>query len=758
MKSPLLTTLVIGLLLASCEKPAPPPAAITPPAPPADDSALREARDALARQAMDIETRSALLDKQLADLEARLKQSENEALRGQLDLLKQQNDQLRTQADSARKQSDALTQRLTTSAPAPAPTTPKDLSIFYERLAPHGRWIDVSGHGPCFQPRLARSRTWRPYVDGCWNWSSLGWTWQTSEPFGWATYHYGRWVNLTTHGWLWVPGCEWAPAWVAWRQSRDHIGWAPLPPESSACDTIRRDCDTRYRLGPASYTFVRTTHFVRPSYSTCIQPVSYNSTLFQHTVNITQIVPCGGNSAGTPMYMHHGGPPRQHIEQACQQPVPQAQIRPIEPAQITLKPGPLDTSKGITPIVGIIQLPSSAENKLPTIQPAERIERPILANPYAGVPAMARAGIQQTLEAEVRQVQLADSPRPLTATTALETPATLGEAIASTPLAPTSPPAPLQAPPAKPSALTETRGGQPESILPALTPTTAEPPALVGSTAPMPSEPSTAAEPSTPPQPPVLIASAPVTAPQPLTPTSMPSGSSDKSDPPDLSVASQPAATTNLPPTAPTPAVATTTAPQVDETTRAAAEQQAQMAAAQQKQAEEAAKLAAEQEAARQAQMQAQQQADAERLAQQAAQQQAQMEAQKQAEETARQQAEATAMAQRQAEEEAARRAAEEAQRQAEEAARRAAEEAQRQAQMEAQRQAEEAARRAAEEAQRQAQMEAQRQAEEAARRAAEEAQRQAQMEAQRQAEEAARRAAEEAARQAAQQPSPPPQ
>jgi TolA-binding protein len=95
---------------------------------------------------MDIETRSALLDKQLADLEARLKQSENEALRGQLDLLKQQNDQLRTQADSARKQSDALTQRLTTSAPAPAPTTPKDLSIFYERLAPHGRWIDVSGH------------------------------------------------------------------------------------------------------------------------------------------------------------------------------------------------------------------------------------------------------------------------------------------------------------------------------------------------------------------------------------------------------------------------------------------------------------------------------------------------------------------------------------------------------------------------------------------------------------------------------------
>lgn len=31
-------------------------------------------------------------------------------------------------------------------------------------------------------------------------------------------------------GWVWVPGVEWAPAWVSWRVGGGYIGWAPLPP------------------------------------------------------------------------------------------------------------------------------------------------------------------------------------------------------------------------------------------------------------------------------------------------------------------------------------------------------------------------------------------------------------------------------------------------------------------------------------------------------------------------------------------------
>ena len=416
----LLPAFVLVLGLASCEKATPPPVVQTPPATVQDDAQLIAARDALARQALEIETRSALLDKQLADMEQKLRQSENDALRGQLDAMKQQNEQLRAQADTARQQSDQLSRRLVATTPPPPPVLPpqspqRDYSLFYDRLAPHGRWLDVSGYGLCFQPRLSRTTTWRPYVDGCWSWSTLGWTWQSNEPFGWATYHYGRWIHLTRHGWLWVPGCEWAPAWVAWRQSRDYIGWAPLPPEPGPCTSIQRDCDTRYNLGPASYTFISVTNFVRPTYTTICRPVSYNSTIFHHTVNSTQIVPCGGPAqGGTPLFMHHGGPPRHQIEQQCRQTIPQTQLRPVEHTHLTAGDLPEGGRKPGKPhLLPVIDLPTlSSRPSLPDIKPAERIDRPQLADTFAGVPDTARPAIQQTLEADRKRPLIADSPHP----------------------------------------------------------------------------------------------------------------------------------------------------------------------------------------------------------------------------------------------------------------------------------------------------------------------------------------------------------
>jgi hypothetical protein len=61
-------------------------------------------------------------------------------------------------------------------------------------------------------------------------WSDQGWTWLSDEPYGWATYHYGRWYQDSEIGWAWVPGNDWAPAWVSWQEGNDYVGWAPLPP------------------------------------------------------------------------------------------------------------------------------------------------------------------------------------------------------------------------------------------------------------------------------------------------------------------------------------------------------------------------------------------------------------------------------------------------------------------------------------------------------------------------------------------------
>jgi len=60
--------------------------------------------------------------------------------------------------------------------------------------------------------------------------TEFGWTWVSDYSWGWAPFHYGRWIVIVGHGWCWVPGTIWGPAWVAWRAGDGFVGWAPLPP------------------------------------------------------------------------------------------------------------------------------------------------------------------------------------------------------------------------------------------------------------------------------------------------------------------------------------------------------------------------------------------------------------------------------------------------------------------------------------------------------------------------------------------------
>src|SRR5207248_814128 len=131
-------------------------------------------------------------------------------------------------------------------------------STFYTKLEPYGAWLETSDYGYVWQPRQAESsRSWRPYTTGRWVYTDAGWTWISEEPFGWATYHYGRWTRLGGVGWVWVPGNQWAPAWVSWRKSNDYVGWAPLPPEARFDQRtgIHNWSDSYYDIGPDQYCF-----------------------------------------------------------------------------------------------------------------------------------------------------------------------------------------------------------------------------------------------------------------------------------------------------------------------------------------------------------------------------------------------------------------------------------------------------------------------------------------------------------------------
>ena len=157
------------------------------------------------------------------------------------------------------------------SAPSAAPPPSGVAANFYDDLALYGDWTQTSEHGWAWQPTVVQAiPDWRPYRDdGQWQFTDAGWYWQSSYPWGWAPFHYGRWFNDPSRGWLWQPGGKWAPAWVSWRKSSSHFGWAPLPPGVSLnvefallqdrhLDISQAD----YGLTPAAFTFVPASHFL----------------------------------------------------------------------------------------------------------------------------------------------------------------------------------------------------------------------------------------------------------------------------------------------------------------------------------------------------------------------------------------------------------------------------------------------------------------------------------------------------------------
>jgi hypothetical protein len=104
-----------------------------------------------------------------------------------------------------------------------------DAGYFYDSLSPYGRWVELSPYGLVWLPD-GLGPGWSPYSQGFWTYSDYGWTWVDQEPWGWAPFHYGRWWLDPQYAWVWIPGTEWAPAWVAWRESDAYVAWAPLPP------------------------------------------------------------------------------------------------------------------------------------------------------------------------------------------------------------------------------------------------------------------------------------------------------------------------------------------------------------------------------------------------------------------------------------------------------------------------------------------------------------------------------------------------
>jgi Family of unknown function (DUF6600) len=115
---------------------------------------------------------------------------------------------------------------------AEAPEATLSDSAFQDDLAPYGRWAYTDAYGWIWLPSADEvGAGFEPYVSGgSWVYTDVGWMFVSDYPWGWATFHYGRWYWTPGYGWAWVPGYVWAPAWVDWRYGAGVVGWAPLPP------------------------------------------------------------------------------------------------------------------------------------------------------------------------------------------------------------------------------------------------------------------------------------------------------------------------------------------------------------------------------------------------------------------------------------------------------------------------------------------------------------------------------------------------
>lgn len=174
--------------------------------------------------------------------------------------------------------------------PPPLPPIGPTVAYFYDSLDPWGDWIWSDAWGWVWTPRRV-SASWSPYREGQWIWTADGWYWLSDEPWGWATYHYGRWAWVHRWGWVWVPGNVWAPAWVAWRWGGGWAGWAPLPPEARwVDDRLYWEGDIDVWIDVDWWCFVQEVYIVEPRVYRYAVPVGRNVTLIRTAKDRTRYV------------------------------------------------------------------------------------------------------------------------------------------------------------------------------------------------------------------------------------------------------------------------------------------------------------------------------------------------------------------------------------------------------------------------------------------------------------------------------------
>ena len=246
-----------------------------------------------------------------------------------------------------------------------------------EDLDRYGRWEQSADYGPLWVP-AAVAVDWAPYRNGHWAWvQPWGWTWVDDAPWGFAPFHYGRWVYVRNN-WCWTPGARvvrpvYAPALVAWMGGSrggvsitvgggPAVGWVPLAPREVFVPS--------YRVSPRYAQNINITHVTNVTVINNVfaNPQGPRDFSNRHNPNAVTVIPAAVMSSRQPVApaaaQWRGRPEVREIANNPQPgrtvavlapPVaaPQAPARPADPRNVRPPPGvterPVVTRPGLPP-------------------------------------------------------------------------------------------------------------------------------------------------------------------------------------------------------------------------------------------------------------------------------------------------------------------------------------------------------------------------------------------------------------------------
>jgi hypothetical protein len=162
--------------------------------------------------------------------------------------------------------------------------------IGYQDLDDQGSWTATPEFGNVWFPRQVDA-DWAPYHSGHWAYvAPWGYTWVDDSPWGFAPFHYGRWVRMP-QGWGWIPAPPvppnavylrpvYAPALVAWLGVGVGVAWFALGPREVFVPSY-----------PVSRAYVNNVNISNTTVNTTVINNIYNTTVVNKTVitNVTYV-------------------------------------------------------------------------------------------------------------------------------------------------------------------------------------------------------------------------------------------------------------------------------------------------------------------------------------------------------------------------------------------------------------------------------------------------------------------------------------